>query len=187
MVSGQGGRRLQDGDAKNGELRAGVMEMLEKENDVKIAKLSWLIWKDSSKAYGPMVVYVTKRADAARLLEGKYFNADGKSASARVFGRDVDRCGASSVWGSVTWLLRGRSHRRVAAVLSQDTITVIVKQPASGVWYAADRASRPVASVGPSRRLMPKPVRTLQLNLQKQRSVYQGMMNDVTLRKTMRL
>jgi len=27
---------------ENGDLRAGVTEMLEKENDVKIAKLSWL-------------------------------------------------------------------------------------------------------------------------------------------------
>jgi hypothetical protein len=55
---------------ENGEVRVGVKEMLEKENDVKIAKLSWLSRKDSPKAYGSMVVYVTKRADAARLLEG---------------------------------------------------------------------------------------------------------------------
>jgi hypothetical protein len=55
---------------ENGEVRVSVKEMLEKENDVKIAKLSWLSRKDSPKAYGSMVVYVTKRADAARLLEG---------------------------------------------------------------------------------------------------------------------
>jgi hypothetical protein len=70
---------------ENGEVRAGVMEMLEKENDVKIAKLSWLSRKDSPKAYGSMVVYVTKRADAARLLEGQYFDVDGESAFTRVF------------------------------------------------------------------------------------------------------
>ena len=56
---------------KNGELRAGATEMIEKENDVKIDKMSWLIRKDSPKAYGSMVVYMTKRTDAARLLEGK--------------------------------------------------------------------------------------------------------------------
>jgi hypothetical protein len=70
---------------ENGEVRDGVMEMLEKENDVKIAKLSWLSRKDSPKAYGSMVVYVTKRADAARLLEGQYFDVDGESAFTRVF------------------------------------------------------------------------------------------------------
>jgi hypothetical protein len=70
---------------ENGEVRAGVTEMLEKENDVDIAKLSWLSRKDSPKAYGSMVVYVTKRADTARLLEGQYFDVDGESAFARVF------------------------------------------------------------------------------------------------------
>jgi hypothetical protein len=70
---------------ERGELRAGVTEMLEKENDVKIAKVSWLSRKDSLKAYASMVVYVTKRADAARLLEGLYFNVYGESAYTRVF------------------------------------------------------------------------------------------------------
>lgn len=70
---------------ENGEVRAGVTEMLEKENDVKIAKLSWLSRKDSPKAYGSIVVYVTKRADVARLLEGQYFDVNGESAFTRVF------------------------------------------------------------------------------------------------------
>lgn len=70
---------------ENGELRVGATELMEKENEVKIAKLSWLSRKDSPKAYGSMVVYVTKRADAARLLEGQYFNVDGESAFTRVF------------------------------------------------------------------------------------------------------
>jgi hypothetical protein len=69
---------------ENGEVRADVQEMLEKENDVKIARLSWLSRKDSPKAYGSMVVYVTKRADVARLLEGQYFDVNRESAFARV-------------------------------------------------------------------------------------------------------
>jgi hypothetical protein len=68
-----------------GELRAGVVEMLEKENEVRITKVSWLSRKDLPKAYGSIVVYVTKRADAARLLEGHYFNIDKESAFTRVF------------------------------------------------------------------------------------------------------
>ena len=70
---------------EHGELRTGVVEMLEKENEVKIAKVSWLSRKDVPKAYGSLVVYVTKRADAARLLEGQYFIVDGESAFTRVF------------------------------------------------------------------------------------------------------
>ena len=57
---------------ENGELRVGVTAMIEKENEVKIAKVSWPSRKDSPKAYGSMVIYVTKRADAVRLLEGQY-------------------------------------------------------------------------------------------------------------------
>jgi hypothetical protein len=70
---------------EQGELRTGAVEMLEKENEVSIAKISWLSRKDLPKAYGSMVVYVTKRADAARLLEGQYFIVDGESAFTRVF------------------------------------------------------------------------------------------------------
>jgi len=70
---------------EHGELRTGVVEMLEKENEVRIEKISWLSRKDLPKAYGSMVVYVTKRADAARLLEGQYFIVDGESAFTRVF------------------------------------------------------------------------------------------------------
>lgn len=62
---------------ENGELRAGATEFLEKENEVKIAKFSWLSRKDSPKAYRSMVLYVTKRAVAARLLEDRYFDVDG--------------------------------------------------------------------------------------------------------------
>jgi hypothetical protein len=70
---------------EHGELRTGAVEMLEKENEVSIAKISWLSRKDLPKAYGSMVVYVTKRADAVRLLEGRYFIVDGESAFTRVF------------------------------------------------------------------------------------------------------
>jgi hypothetical protein len=44
-----------------------------------------------------MVVYVTKRAAAARLLEGQYSNVDGESALPVSSSPDVDRCSASSV------------------------------------------------------------------------------------------
>lgn len=47
--------------------------------------ISWLSRKDLPKAYGSMVVCVTKRADAARLLEVQNSNVDVESAFTRVF------------------------------------------------------------------------------------------------------
>jgi hypothetical protein len=85
---------------KNGEVRAGVKQMLEKENDVKIAKRSWLSRKDSPKAYGSMVVHVTKHTDAVPLLEGQYFDVDGESASTRVFESRHGPMQCLNAWGS---------------------------------------------------------------------------------------
>ena len=85
---------------ENSEVRASVAEMLRKENDVKIAKPSWLSRKDSPKACGPMAVYVTERADATRLLEGQHFDVDGALTFARVFEPRHGPISASSAWGS---------------------------------------------------------------------------------------
>jgi hypothetical protein len=53
---------------QNGSIRPEVVEVLGKENEVRIAKMAWLSKKDTAKAYGSMVVYVTKGSDAVRLL-----------------------------------------------------------------------------------------------------------------------
>ena len=70
---------------QEGHLLPGILDKLGKENEVNIAKISWLSKKDSMKAYGSMVVYVTKRADAEKLLTEQYFHVEGESASTRVF------------------------------------------------------------------------------------------------------
>lgn len=70
---------------KEGNLLPGTVEELGQENDVKIAKVSWLSKKDQAKAYGSMVVYVTSSNDATRLLQGQYFHVAGESAYVRVF------------------------------------------------------------------------------------------------------
>jgi hypothetical protein len=69
----------------HGNVLPGTEEMLGKENEVKIAKISWLSKKDSAKAYGSMVIYVTSRHDAARLLQGQYFHVAGESAYTKIF------------------------------------------------------------------------------------------------------
>ena len=70
---------------QDGSVRAGVMEALGKENDVRIAKKAWLSKKETAKAYGSMVVYVTKGSDAVRLLQGQYFHIAGEPAYTRVY------------------------------------------------------------------------------------------------------
>ena len=59
--------------------------MLGKENEVNIAKIIWLSRRDKGKAYGSMVVYVTKGSDAARLLGDQYFHLAGESAYTSTF------------------------------------------------------------------------------------------------------
>lgn len=70
---------------RNGSIRPEAVEALGKENEVRLAKIAWLSKKDSAKAYGSMVVYVTKGSDAVRLLQGQYFHLAGESAYTRVY------------------------------------------------------------------------------------------------------
>ncbi|EED14511.1 conserved hypothetical protein [Talaromyces stipitatus ATCC 10500] len=69
----------------DGNILSGAAEALGKENNVSIAKISWLSKKDSNKAYGSMVVYTTKGSDATRLLRDQYFDIAGESAYTRPF------------------------------------------------------------------------------------------------------
>ena len=70
---------------QEGKVLPGVVDVLGKENDVHIAKIGWLSRKDTGKAYGSMVVYVTKGCEAARLLQDQYFHVAGESAYTRAF------------------------------------------------------------------------------------------------------
>ena len=72
---------------QDGKVLPGAAEVLEKENDVHIAKIGWLSRKDTGKAYGSMVVYVTKGSEAARLLQDQYFYVAGESTYTGIFER----------------------------------------------------------------------------------------------------
>ena len=52
-----------------------------------MAKIVWLSKKDVPKAYGSMVVYVTKGSDARRLLAEGFFHVAGESGTTGVFKR----------------------------------------------------------------------------------------------------
>jgi hypothetical protein len=69
----------------DGNILPGATEALGTENEVNIAKIAWLSRKDMGKAYGSMVVYVTKSSEAKRLLDNQYFHLAGESAYTTMF------------------------------------------------------------------------------------------------------
>jgi hypothetical protein len=70
---------------ENDQIRLGIAEKLGKENNVQIAKMAWLSKKDIPKAYGSMVIYLTKDSDVRRLLQEEYFHIAGESAHTSIF------------------------------------------------------------------------------------------------------
>ncbi|KAI7975203.1 hypothetical protein EIK77_000417 [Talaromyces pinophilus] len=70
---------------ENNEIRAGAAAAFSEENDTTVAKIAWLSSKESAKAYGSMVVYLTKGIDARRLLADGFFHAGGESGVTSVF------------------------------------------------------------------------------------------------------
>ncbi|KAL2255925.1 hypothetical protein VTK26DRAFT_2474 [Humicola hyalothermophila] len=70
-----------------GKVLSGATEALGHENDMQIAKVAWLSRRDNAKAYGSMVVYVTKAGDARRLLNEGFFYAGGESGYTGLFER----------------------------------------------------------------------------------------------------
>ncbi|KNB18422.1 hypothetical protein FOXG_22229 [Fusarium oxysporum f. sp. lycopersici 4287] len=83
----------------NGDLLPGVTEAFGQENEVTIAKINWLSDKGNGKAYGSMVVYVTKESDARRLSEDKYFHLGGESARTSVFEPRAGVVQCYNYWG----------------------------------------------------------------------------------------
>lgn len=71
-------------DEKN-KVRAGVIEAYSEKNRTTVAKIAWLSKRDIPKAYGSIVVYVTKKSDARRLIAKGFFHAGGESGITSVF------------------------------------------------------------------------------------------------------
>lgn len=72
---------------ENNQVRLDITDKLGKENEVEIAKLAWLSKKENPKAYGSMVIYVTKGSDAKRLLQEQFFHVAGESGWTSLFER----------------------------------------------------------------------------------------------------
>jgi hypothetical protein len=67
------------------EVRAGVAQPFGEENGATVAKIAWLSKKDVPKAYGSMVVYLTKKSDARRLITDGFFHVGGESGTTSAF------------------------------------------------------------------------------------------------------
>jgi hypothetical protein len=70
---------------ENNEVRVGAAAAFSEENEATVAKIAWLSRKESAKAYGSMVVYLTKGTDARRLLAEGFFHAGGESGVTSAF------------------------------------------------------------------------------------------------------
>ena len=67
------------------EIRAEAAATFSEENEATVAKIAWLSRKDNAKAYGSMVVYLTKGTDARGLLTDGFFHAGGESGVTSTF------------------------------------------------------------------------------------------------------
>ncbi|PQE19020.1 reverse transcriptase protein [Rutstroemia sp. NJR-2017a BVV2] len=72
---------------ETGNIRTGAIEALSEENDTQVAKIAWLSNRVVPKAYGSMVVYLTKGSDARRFLQEGFFYAGGESGYTKTFER----------------------------------------------------------------------------------------------------
>ncbi|OJZ80463.1 hypothetical protein ASPFODRAFT_53279 [Aspergillus luchuensis CBS 106.47] len=70
---------------ENGDIRAGAAAAFGEENEASIAKIAWLSRKENAKAYGSMVIYLTRGGDARRLLADRFFHAWGESGVTSTF------------------------------------------------------------------------------------------------------
>ena len=68
-------------------IRTEATEALSEENDAQVAKVAWLSNIAIPKAYGSMVVYLTKESDARRFLQEGFFYAGGESGYTKAFER----------------------------------------------------------------------------------------------------
>ncbi|KDN71873.1 hypothetical protein CSUB01_09606 [Colletotrichum sublineola] len=155
---------------ENGNIRTGAAEAFGLENDTTVAKVAWLSDKSAAKAYGSMVVYLGKAADARKLLNEGFFHAGGESGYTRPFERrerpkqcyncqeitehKAYQCTKPKICGRCA--AAGHSHHECReTILNSTPLTMSEK------------------------------FRMMQLNVRKQGAVHDSLMNDETIRDMM--
>ncbi|KAJ6436626.1 reverse transcriptase [Purpureocillium lavendulum] len=145
--------------------------------------MSWLSNKQSGKAYGSMVIYVTKGSDARRLLDGHYFDLAGESAITNVFEprKGPVRCYNCQNIGHKSFQCK---YAQVCGRCAMPGITTeTAKRQNRSACLAVDRMNRSAEIVGCGTHVaMSKTLSILQLNVGKREPVQQSLMNDVELK-----
>ncbi|XP_044720072.1 endonuclease-reverse transcriptase domain-containing protein [Hirsutella rhossiliensis] len=147
-----------------GNILPGAIEALSAENRVTIGKISWLSKRESGKAYGSMVVYVTKKSDAERLLDGDYFDLAGESATTYKF---EPRTGPIQCFNCQEIGHKAYSCKKQRTCGSAQTLGI-----------TTENAQRLSQNASP----MLESLRILQLNAHKSDVVQQSLMNDEDLK-----
>lgn len=74
-------------DVASDKVKSGVAQTIERENDVQIHKIQWLSKPGTEKVHGSMVLYLVKREQAERLVQGGRVEIEGETAFARPYQR----------------------------------------------------------------------------------------------------
>lgn len=89
--------------------------LIAEENEIEIHRAQWLSKPDPGKAHGSMVLFLTKREDAERLLREVRVDIEGETAFAKPYTADTDRNVATGATYSNTGLRSAPSRCRCAA------------------------------------------------------------------------